>query len=56
MFHILAPSAISPPSAKSRHWMVSTTIMDRNPAYGPSSAESIMPPHICPEEPVPGIV
>ena len=30
--------------------------MDRKPAWGPSRAESSMPPHIWPEEPVPGMV
>ena len=53
---MLAPSAISPPSAKNRHWIARITIIDKNPAYGPSSADSSMPPHMCPDEPVPGIV
>ena len=53
---MLAPSAISPPSAKNRHWIVNTTIMDKKPACGPSSAERSMPPHKWPEDPVPGIV
>ena len=56
MFQQLAPRAISPPSAKNKHWIASITIMDRKPAYGPSKAESSIPPHICPEDPVPGIV
>ena len=53
---MLQPSARSPPSANSRHCISSTPIIARNPAYGPSSAESSIPPHRCPEEPVPGIV
>ena len=53
---MFAPSAISPPSAKKRHWIARITIMDRKPACGPSSAESSMPPHMWPEEPVPGMV
>ena len=56
MFQQLAPKAISPPSAKKRHCIARITIIDKNPAYGPSKADNIIPPHICPEEPVPGIV
>ena len=32
MFQTFAPSAIKPPSAKNRHWIVRITIMDRKPA------------------------
>ena len=53
---MLAPRAMRPPSPKSRHWMVRITTMDKKPAWGPSRAESSMPPHIWPEEPVPGMV
>ena len=35
---------------------VRITTIDRKPAYGPSSADSSMPPHMWPEEPVPGMV
>ena len=56
MFQTLQPSARRPPSAKNRHWISRTPIIVRNPAHGPSRADSIMPPHRCPDEPVPGIV
>ena len=56
MFQQFAPKANIPPSAKNRHWIAKMTTMERKPAWGPSSAVSIMPPHRWPEEPVPGMV
>ena len=56
MFQILHPSASSPPSANIRHCTNKTPIIVRNPAYGPNNADKSIPPHKCPEEPVPGIV
>ena len=56
MFQTFAPSAIRPPSAKNRHWIVRITIMDKNPAHGPSTDVSSRPPQRWPDEPVPGMV
>ena len=53
---MLHPSAKSPPSANSRHWISSTPIIVKNAAYGPSSAVSSMPPQRWPLDPVPGMV
>ena len=53
---MLHPSASSPPSAKSKHWMRSTPTIVTKAAYGPRSAARSIPPHRCPDEPVPGIV
>ena len=39
-----------------RHWISRTPIIVRNPACGPSRAESSIPPQRCPEDPVPGMV
>lgn len=53
---MLQPSASRPPSAKNRDCTISTEAIARNPAYGPRRIASIMPPPICPLDPVAGMV
>lgn len=55
ILRILQPRAISPPSAKIRHWMIRTEVRVMKAAQGPNSAANRTPPMIWPDEPVPGM-
>ena len=53
MFTKLAPSAVRPPSPKSRHCTISTAPMTTAPAQGPSMIAASVPPIRWPETPSP---
>jgi hypothetical protein len=44
MFTILAPSVVRPPSWKTKHWTMRTTVITIKPAHGPSNVAAIAPP------------
>ncbi|OPZ78535.1 MAG: hypothetical protein BWY79_00751 [Actinobacteria bacterium ADurb.Bin444] len=48
MLKTLAPRAVMPPSAMSRACSMSTAVMTRNPAHGPSNTQAINAPRKCP--------
>jgi hypothetical protein len=44
MLVMFRPSAVRPPSAKSRHWMISTVETHSAPTHGPTSTTASVPP------------
>ena len=51
MFRIFAPSAVSPPSAKSSACTASTTVITSVPTHGPTRIAASAPPSRCPDVP-----
>ena len=51
MLNTFAPSASTPPSAKTKHWTISTDVMTRTAALGPSRTEHSTPPTMWPDVP-----
>ena len=45
---MLVPSAVSPPSAKSSAWTISTTVMTSTAVHGPTRVAASAPPRRCP--------
>ena len=51
MLVMFRPSAVRPPSANSRHWMIRTVETQSAPTHGPTRMTARVPPSRCPETP-----